>query len=188
MDIFYLHFFVALNEFVLIYVHMFLLIDFEGHMLHIFFIFILQSCFFLVSSDFSFNLSPVFGYSGAVITMDHVIDSIFSSQSNPILSPPVPPQPAKQMSHQCTSRSPAPSSSCLTPCLTVLQGPHLSALNSIETYNCPWMWMSMYSRPAKCIQALWYLSRAAPTSSSSCLLPLSLLPLFTLSSLPKGHQ
>lgn len=64
------------------------------------------------------------------------------------------------MSHQCMSQSPAPSSACLTPCPVVLQGPHLSALNSIETYSCPWMWMSMHSRPAKCIQALGYLSPA----------------------------
>lgn len=69
------------------------------------------------------------------------------------------------MSHQCMSQSPAPSSACLTPCPVVLQGPHLSALNSIKTYSCPWMWMSMHSRPAKCIQALGYLSPATLTSS-----------------------
>lgn len=82
------------------------------------------------------------------------------SQSDPISSPPVTLQPAIQMSHQRMSQGPAPPSSCLTPCPTVLQGPHLSALNSIETYSCPWIWMSMYSRPAKCIQALSVSSRS----------------------------
>lgn len=119
----------------------------------------LYFCF--IYSDFTLNMSPALGYSREL----DLGGSYNPPHPNPILSPPFTPQPAKQMSHQCMSQSPAPSSACLTPCLAVLQGPHLSALNSIETYCSPWMWMSMHSWPAKCIQALRYLSPATLTSS-----------------------
>lgn len=119
----------------------------------------LYLCF--IYSDHTLKLSPTLAYSREL----DLGGSYNPPHPNPILSPPFSPQPAKQTSHQCMSQSPTPSSACLTPCLAVLQGPHLSALNSIETYSSPWMWMSMHSWPAKCIQALRYLSPATLTSS-----------------------